>query len=248
MYGYIYETTNLINGRKYIGQKKSPEFVPSYKGSGTIIELAIRKYGKDNFSVRMLCPCFSQEELDAEEIDYIAHCNAVNSPDYYNLAVGGQGIRAGSKCSIEHNINTSLGLLGKSKSEEHRRHISESKTGSNNPMYGKQHSDEWKEKMSERMSGSNNPFYGKRWTPEMYAAHQGGYTLSDETRKRMSETRQKKGVWNSGVPCSEETRAKISQANKGRKFVGRTYKKICRVCGEQFLGTGPKSSICDNCK
>ena len=248
MYGYIYETTNLVNGKKYIGQKKGTRFYPNYKGSGKIIGQAISKYGWDNFSVRMLCPCFSQEELDAEEIDYIAHCNAVESPEYYNLAVGGQGIKKGSKMSDDQRLATSKAMKGRKLSDETKRRISKAKTGDKNPMYGKKHSDEWKEHMSNLMTGENNPFYGKTWTPEMYEAHKGGYKLSDETRKRMSETRRKNGVWNSGVPCSDETKAKISRANKGRKFVGRTYKKICRICGEQFLGTGPKSSICDKCR
>lgn len=35
MYGYIYKTTNLINGKIYIGQKKSEKFLGiNYLGSG----------------------------------------------------------------------------------------------------------------------------------------------------------------------------------------------------------------------
>ena len=45
MYGYIYVTTNLINGRKYIGQHAKPEFDESYYGSGTALKPAIKKYG-----------------------------------------------------------------------------------------------------------------------------------------------------------------------------------------------------------
>ena len=35
MYGYIYKTTNLVNGKIYIGQKKSDVFLgDKYLGSG----------------------------------------------------------------------------------------------------------------------------------------------------------------------------------------------------------------------
>ena len=34
MKGYIYETTNLINGKKYIGKHKSNKFDHNYYGSG----------------------------------------------------------------------------------------------------------------------------------------------------------------------------------------------------------------------
>ena len=36
MYGYIYITTNLINGMKYIGKHKASMFDPAYKGSGKV--------------------------------------------------------------------------------------------------------------------------------------------------------------------------------------------------------------------
>jgi hypothetical protein len=42
----IYITTNLINNKKYIGADKNNN--PKYLGSGLIIKLAIKKYGKNN--------------------------------------------------------------------------------------------------------------------------------------------------------------------------------------------------------
>lgn len=91
MYGYVYVTTNLINGKKYIGQHTSSEFDPNYKGSGTYLWNAINKYGWDNFIVEMMCSCFSKEELNSEEIFLIDYFNAAASTEYYNIASGGQG-------------------------------------------------------------------------------------------------------------------------------------------------------------
>lgn len=49
MYGYVYKTTNLINGRIYIGQHKSNGLDEQYIGSGKILGIALKKYGRRNF-------------------------------------------------------------------------------------------------------------------------------------------------------------------------------------------------------
>ena len=46
-YGQIYLSINLINGKRYIGQSKQNN--PHYYGSGSIIKMAIKKYGRKNF-------------------------------------------------------------------------------------------------------------------------------------------------------------------------------------------------------
>ena len=50
---YIYLTTNLINGKKYIG-KHYGEINDSYLGSGILIKKAIKKYGSNNFTKKIL--------------------------------------------------------------------------------------------------------------------------------------------------------------------------------------------------
>lgn len=92
MFGYIYETTNLINGKKYIGQKVSNIFLKEkYLGSGKILKQAILKEGKENFKVRLIEECNSKENLDNREIYWINYYNAVKSKNYYNIAHGGEG-------------------------------------------------------------------------------------------------------------------------------------------------------------
>lgn len=50
---------------------------------------AVRKYGAENFKKEILCICESREEASKQEINYIQETDAINSPEYYNLAGGG---------------------------------------------------------------------------------------------------------------------------------------------------------------
>ena len=93
MYGYIYETTNLINGMKYIGKHKSKEFDKNYYGSGTSLNRAITLYGKENFLVRVLEEIPDDKDykyLAEREMFYINKYNAVKSNEFYNMSYGGE--------------------------------------------------------------------------------------------------------------------------------------------------------------
>lgn len=89
MYGYIYITQNLINGKKYIGQHRCDHFDLNYIGSGVLLLKAIQKYGKKNFTCKLLKECFSEDDLNQSEIEYITKYQAVESDNFYNVATGG---------------------------------------------------------------------------------------------------------------------------------------------------------------
>lgn len=89
MYGYIYMTINILNGKRYIGQHKSDKFVTYYKGSGQLLTRAINKYGIDNFAIELLDTANSKDELDNKEIYWIEYYNAVDNSMFYNIMRGG---------------------------------------------------------------------------------------------------------------------------------------------------------------
>ena len=98
MYGYIYETTNLINNKKYIGQHKCEYFDEAYFGSGKILVQAILKEGIENFTCKILDSinnvptiCESEEQLNLSEAYYIDYYGCVKSDNFYNLKPGGEG-------------------------------------------------------------------------------------------------------------------------------------------------------------
>lgn len=85
----IYETINLINGKRYIGQDANDN--PNYLGSGKNLKKAIEKYGRENFQKIILERCNSREKLNEREQHWIAITNAQKSNKYYNIVRGGTG-------------------------------------------------------------------------------------------------------------------------------------------------------------
>ena len=53
-YHYIYKTTNLKNGKFYVGMHSSDNLNDGYLGSGTRLRRSIRKNGKENFKIEIL--------------------------------------------------------------------------------------------------------------------------------------------------------------------------------------------------
>lgn len=91
MCGYIYLTTNLVNGKKYIGRRTSKVFLGNaYLGSGNHLKSAIKKYGRENFNVELLETVDTYEELVKKETEYIIQYNAVESSMFYNHSYGGE--------------------------------------------------------------------------------------------------------------------------------------------------------------
>ena len=88
--GYIYETTNLKNGKKYIGLTNRDSFDENYLGSGKLIRAAIKKYGFDNFHVQPLEYHYNKDDLIAAEKRIIKERKANTSSEYYNIAEGGK--------------------------------------------------------------------------------------------------------------------------------------------------------------
>lgn len=163
--GYIYETTNLLNGKTYIGQHHGEQFDFYYKGSGKLILQAFKKYGKENFQTLILEWCESEKELNEREIYYIALYRMQNKAEY-NITDGGDGTRGlfGEK---NH-------FYGKTHTEATKKLISEMKKG---------------------IKGKDHPLYGIKFTPEHIAkTRRTGSTQSKETRDKISNSLSKERI------------------------------------------------------
>jgi group I intron endonuclease len=220
-YGYIYITTNKINGNRYIGQHKSKDWDSKYIGSGLNLKKAIKKYGIEKFTCFPLAWAWNEKELNKLEIEYIAHYK----PEY-NIAKGGQGGNSGNY------------------SEEIKKKISETRIikqlskGKNHPLYGKHHSEESRIKMSKsqkgKQCGENNPMFGKHHTEEtkqkIREANK-GRTHSEEHKRKIGESNKGKIPWNKGKTniFSEESKRKIRESVKGRIFTNEHRQKLSKA-------------------
>ena len=79
----IYKTTNLVNGKQYIGRDSRNN--PNYLGSGTAIKNAILKHGRDNFKKEILEYCKNIDHLIDREEYWLNYYDAGNNPVFYNL-------------------------------------------------------------------------------------------------------------------------------------------------------------------
>ncbi len=103
-YGFIYEITNLLNKRKYIGKKqmitikKMPPLKgkknkrhkivetdwKTYTGSSNELNSDIEKHGKDNFKFEIIRFCGSKSELAYYEIKKQLEEDVLLKEEYYN--------------------------------------------------------------------------------------------------------------------------------------------------------------------
>lgn len=226
MYGYIYKTTNILNGKIYIGKRKG-NFDKNYLGSGKYLLNAVNKYGKCNFKVEVIEECKDLKHQNSREIYWISYYRGIGS-DMYNIANGGDG----------GNIYE---YLSKDRADEVKRKLSECCKSGKCGNKGKHLSSEHKRKISD----SNK---GRSLTPEhiqhLKDSHKGqrawnkgltkddprvakycriGYKLSDETKKKISI-----GVKNAGIDWtkSEETKKKLSIALSGKSKSEEHKKKL----------------------
>ncbi len=100
-YGYVYQITNLTNGRKYIGRKyftasktrqvkgkKKRSRVESdwssYWGSNEELKKDVKEHGEENFKREILRLCKTRAECSYYETRYIFLVDALLKKEYYN--------------------------------------------------------------------------------------------------------------------------------------------------------------------
>ncbi len=180
LHNIVYETTNILNNKIYVGCHSTDNIDDGYLGSGVAITRAIRKYGKGSFSRKIIHYTESIEEMYKIEAA-IVDVEFVERADTYNLKPGGYGGVIGTKHTEEmkkhlsevklkfyenncHSMkgqkqtaqsckNMSNGAKGKIISKEHRKNLSDAVSGDKNFWFGKNLDEEHREKLRKQASG-----------------------------------------------------------------------------------------------
>lgn len=86
----VYEITNKVNGKIYVGVHKTENLNDGYMGSGKNIKDAIKKYGIGNFDKKYLAIFDNQTQMFQMESE-IVNESFVTNKNTYNISLGGLG-------------------------------------------------------------------------------------------------------------------------------------------------------------
>ena len=87
---FLYKTTNLINGKFYIGVHSTDNLNDGYLGSGKILRYSINKYGIENFKIERL-EFFEDKGKLFEREKEIVNKSFLQDPSCMILKSGGSG-------------------------------------------------------------------------------------------------------------------------------------------------------------
>ena len=180
---YIYEITNKLNEKTYIGQHtvRNGKTIESdtYWGSGTILKAVMAKYGIENFEKKILISGeFTKDEINELEIGEIAKQRSLGKAEY-NISDGGESpfinsdfAKSAASKADPKKISESLKKFRSKETLEDRKILGDKiKAGQLRVNFdhhtkgttGFRFSDEQRHKMSESRIGKSNGSFGTHW-------------------------------------------------------------------------------------
>ena len=207
--GYIYLITNLVNGKKYIGQTTNrPELrwrshTGSARGKGdSALCRAMRKYGIVNFSFEVIYTC-TIPLLDAAEKYYIA--------EYDSFGKGGYNCTSGSQFTHKRLSRAARKKISDKKYAlytdvaEREKHSKICKVAHNTPEAKLNHA------LATKKSTAKPEVHARRCAASKRRFEE--HPVSDTTRRKQSKVQRKRF---DTIGVSEETRRKQSETHLRR--------------------------------
>jgi group I intron endonuclease len=151
MFHIIYKTTNIINGKIYIGAHSTINIDDGYLGSGKYLVRAIEKYGRENFSREVLFIFDTKEEMFQKEREIVCE-EFIEENNTYNLKIGGSGGNpgiVGAFAGKRHSEETKCILRERRSHQKPHSNAARAKMSKNNGM----RRPEVREKLAESLRG-----------------------------------------------------------------------------------------------
>lgn len=105
--GFVYVTTNLINNKWYVGSCWCKNMDrSSYIGSGTLLLLAIKKYGRNSFKREVIYEYFGDNPFELKEIEtlFLKSFDVKRHKDCYNIKDEGYGLPWGENKNAPESV------------------------------------------------------------------------------------------------------------------------------------------------
>jgi group I intron endonuclease len=207
----VYQITNSINGKRYIGYSvntlderwkghlESASRVRRKRKKPYRFANAINKHGRDAFVREVL---FEEETLaGAKETEILL---ILDREPEYNLTVGGDGLSGEAVEQLRERNRGNQYAKGRAWSEESREAL----------------------RLAQIKSHAENPrVFTKEWLENLSKAQTG--------RKHSPETKAKIAAANVGRPCSQKCRDAVAEANRRRRGIKQSRETIGKRAAKQ---------------
>ena len=223
-YGFIYEWTNMLNGKKYIGSHAGT-IDDGYIGSGKVFQRAIKKHGIENFTRAVI------EYVEVEDRQYLLqrekfHLDEVNayySADYYNVAkdVIGGDTKAGWTDERRQEFSNQIKQIWANRTEEEKQEILSRTHTKTIEWFQSEEGEQFKDKLRGNISNMIAGVKARDPEDRKRSARLGKERMGAERRKEVA----RKGVENRNPKTealarqqAKETRANWSEEKRKEVF------------------------------
>ena len=221
------------------------DFYNWYFGSGKIIQRAITKYGKENFSKEIIETCTTEQELDTQERFWILKLNSLQ-PNGYNIHEGGTGGDTISHNPRKEEITKQISdTIIKNGSSAGKNNAMYGKFGNCHPAYGSTHTEQGKSNARKALAkyrlrennyiGKNNPHYGdyRNWI-DLHGETKAKEMKNSSSKNSIGEKNANAKMWKLIDPSGHEFLIK-GTLKKFCKEHNLSFTSLKRYAGEVFL-------------
>ena len=229
-FNYVYVTTNLINGKQYVGDRScdcDPKIDPYFGSGRPYFKRALNEYKKENFKKEVLEIFPTRLEAFNAQEKYIIEFNTL-IPNGYNISPKGGHLFKGSMSNeTKRKIGNAnkISLKGHKLSEESIQKRLKTIKGRPSPLIGKKQSIDSITKRAKSNTGKKRTLAQRE---NMKVAQQNRKPLTTEQRKHISDAKKGKIPWMKGKHHTKETKKIIAEKQKGRIFSKETRMKISK--------------------